>query len=107
MKKYRVLFEMKSELKALVKQIKEDKKPPRCQHSKAMFEYRHLHIARCLIKGRAMEEIEGLECNRKSGNKRNETYLQRLMDKWLPLHMAEMKEWAEKELVPVLAKART
>jgi len=110
MKHYQTLFSMKTELKKLVEQIRADKEPPRSQHTRAMYEFRHLHIARCLIKGRTMEEIEGdpETAHKKTGNKPDMKYVQKLVDHWKPIHEAEvaaMKEaWAklqeEAALVP-------
>lgn len=85
MKNYTVLFEMKSELKRLVTEI-------RAGSSRASYEFRHLHIARCLIKGRTIEEIEGFDRqHKKTGNRVDEKYLQRLLDAWQPKHEAEVK----------------
>lgn len=94
MQHYKTLFDMKMELKTLVATIREEKKYPRANHTRAMFEFRHLHVARCLIKGRTLEEIEGPEWGHsKTGNRLNTTYLQRLTDKWKPLHEAEQVVW--------------
>jgi len=101
MKRFKTLFDMKLELKALAAQIKKDKEPPRSQHTRAMFEFRHLHVARCLLKGRTMLEIEGSDTNRKS--KRDEKYLAKLLEKWTPLHEAEQIAWKAANLEMVTA----
>lgn len=94
MKRFETLYLMKVELKKLVAQIKDEKKHPRAQHTRAMFEFRHLHVARCLIKGRTLEEIEGPKSiHKKSGNYLNETYLERLLLEWRPKHEAEQIAW--------------
>jgi hypothetical protein len=50
------------------------------------YHYRHLHIVRCLLKGRAMEEIEQKTL---PSNPRDEKYLARLMEKWKAALAAE------------------
>lgn len=85
MKNYTVLFEMKSELKKLIPQI-------RAGSARASFEFRHLHVARCLIKGRTLTEIEGPDLDhKKTGNRLDQKYLGRLLDHWRPKHEAEVK----------------
>lgn len=107
MKNYQTLFDMKCELKKLVAQIREDKKPPRSQHSRAMYEFRCLHIARCLLKGRTIEEIEGPEwVHKKTGNKPDMKRVEALLAKWKPLHdmeVANMKAEYEARREPALA----
>lgn len=80
MKRFETLYKMKQELKAIRDGSSWRKR----------YEYRHLHIARCLIKGRKMEEIERLV---RDDNKRDEKYLQKLLDLWKPLHDAEQAAW--------------
>lgn len=89
MKRYETLFRMKHELKALSAVIRQRKREG-YQHMREQYEYRHLHIARCLIKGRTIEEIES---KNREDNKRDEKYLEKLMEKWLPQHQAEQVAW--------------
>ena len=72
MKKHRTLYAMKMELKTL--------------RGLSAHHYRHLHICRCLLKGRRIEEIEPYV---KETNQRSEKYLQELLDKWRPILEAE------------------
>jgi hypothetical protein len=74
MKRHRTLYAMKQELKTL---------------RGIRYHYRHLHIARCLLKGRTMEQIEPVvrDCN-----KRDEKYLARLLEKWSAALQAEHAE---------------
>ena len=83
MKKYRTLYAMKQELKDL---------------RGNRYHYRHLHIARCLLKGRAMEEIEQKTL---PSNPRDEKYLARLMEKW---KLALAAEAAQDAAIPALAE---
>lgn len=107
MKRFETLYRMKCELKAYASVIKQ-RKADGCQSSsmRESFEYRHLHIARCLLKGRTIEEIEGNPdtAHKKSGNKPNMKYLERLLEKWKPQHDAEQAAWEAAEK-PALATA--
>lgn len=104
MKRFETLYLMKVELKKLAATIREEKKKPRAQHTRAMFEFRHLHIVRCLIKGRTMQEIEGLpSVHNKTGNRPNEAYIERLLLEWKPKHDAEQIAWEAATKEPALA----
>lgn len=105
-KRYTTLWEMKQRLKALVSSIRQEKADQR-RHTRPMHEFRHLHIARCLIKGRTIEQVEGaVDSHTRKGNKPDINYVEKLVAEWRPKHEAEIAEMRrEFELQPVLARA--
>ena len=83
MKRHRTLYAMKQELKVLATAIKAG------DWYRNSYHYRHLHITRCLLKGRTIEQIEPFT---REDNKRDEKYLEKLMLKWQTALQAEHAE---------------
>lgn len=105
-KRYTTLWEMKQRLKALVAEIRAEKADGR-RHTRSQFEFRHLHITRCLIKGRTIEQVEGSpDSHTRKGNPPDMKHVEALLAIYKPKHDAEVAEMKrEFELVPVLARA--
>lgn len=94
MKKYRTFYAMKLELKKLASSIRE------FGNRSDRYHYRHLHIARCLLKGRTMEQIEPVV---RDLRQRDEKLIASLMEKWKLALAAEAAQDAA--IVPVMAEA--
>jgi len=89
MERYEYILAKKQELKKLAKEIrhykprrKQDKRGEmslwqiECEIAKRRYEFRHQHIAYCLLRGREMHEIEN---KTRDDNKPNERYIDALL----------------------------
>jgi len=89
--KSKVMQKMKQDLKDLVVKIRAGKAEHH-QHMRESYEFRHLHIVRCLLRGRKIEEIEN---KNREDNKRDDKRVERLLEEYTKLLESEKASISE------------